>query len=210
MKNYNNKNNNIISFKYGENWIEKDKSDDPFSIVVLSNNLTENTIMDISRIPINYNEGEIHTTDNYHEFSEKYIKNTFDSEILNSTEILVAGENACDITATRIFEDLKLEERFIGFVKNQYIYQIKIITDENIFLINDEIDEIVNSFTILDESFNPPNRFNEKEIQKILYKTRLNDKLTTIKLIKRLILVVMVFLTILLIILIIGFLFNSS
>lgn len=201
MRNYNNK---IISFKYGENWIERDKSNDPFSIVVLSNNLTENTIMDISRIPINYNEGEIHTTDNYHEFNERYIKNTFDSKILNSSKILVDGEDACDITAARNFKDLKLEERFIGFVKNQYIYQIKIITDENIFLIQNEIDEIINSFIILDESYNPPNRFNEKEVQKILYKTHLNDKLAVLKLIKRLILVVMVFLAILLIIVIIG------
>ncbi|MBZ9570134.1 hypothetical protein KQY27_01010 [Methanobrevibacter sp. TMH8] len=203
MKTYNN---SIISFKYGENWIEKDKSDDPFSIVVLTNNLTENTTMDISKIPINYNKGEINTTDQYHEITEKYIKNRFDSEILNSSEILVDGENACDITASMNFKDLKLEERFIGFVKNQYIYQFKIITDNNISLITNEINEIINSFIILDKSYNPPNRFNEKEIQAILQKTRLMDKLVMMKVLKKLILIIIIFLTILLITLIIGIL----
>lgn len=111
-------NNNIISFKYGENWIEKDRSEYPFSIVVLKNNLTENTIIDISRIPINYNKGEIHSTKDYREFIENYIKNTFDSKILNSAEIIVAGKHVFDIIATQNFKDFKLEERFIRFVKN--------------------------------------------------------------------------------------------
>ena len=203
MRNYNNK---VISFKYGENWTEKEKSSDPFSILVLSNNLTEKTIMDISRILINYDKDEHHTIDEYHEITENYVKNTFDSKILNSNRIVVAGESAWNIIATRNFKELKLEERFIGFVKNQYIYQLKVITDANMYLLNDEIDEILNSFIVLDESYNPPNRFNDEEIQKILEKTRLSDKIAVLKVIKKLVLVVLILLTILLIIILIGIL----
>lgn len=57
-----------------------------------------------------------------------------------------------------------------------------------------KINEIINSFIILDKSYNPPNRFDEKEIEKILDNTYLNYKLMVLKLIKRLIWIVVILL----------------
>jgi photosystem II reaction center protein PsbP len=196
--------NEIISFKYGENWIKTYNSKDPFSIIAFCNNLSKKSVIDISRIPINYNIGKTYDSQHYKKSVERYIKNRPASEILKKDFIEIAGEKAYDIWAKRIFNDVKIEERFIGLIKNQYIYQFKIITDKDLNLLFGDVETIITSFNILDKKINPPNRFSEKEIKEILEKSRLFDKRNIIKISKNLLKVVLILLTILLAFLILG------
>ncbi len=195
---------NGISFKYNENWIKKYKSNDPFSIFAMYNNLSEKTILDISKIPINYKNGKNYTTTDYEVYTKRYIINTFDSEITKTNKTKIDDIEACDIWAKRRFRDMEFEERFIGFIKNQYIYQIKLLTDKDLNLLIDDIEIILNSFTILNKSYNPPNRFNNLEIEEILEKSKLSDQKAVIKILKNLLKIILILLTILLIFLILG------
>ncbi|MEA4957802.1 hypothetical protein SDC9_07597 [bioreactor metagenome] len=195
-----------ISFKYNENWTKKYKSNDYFSIFARYNNLSEKTILDISKIPINYNKGENHTNNDYKKYTERYILNTFDSEIIKTKKITIANLEAWDIWTKRNFEDMEIEERFIGFIKNQYIYQFKIVTDKNLNLLTDDIEVILNSFTIINKTHNPPNRFNKSEINEILEKSKLSDQKAVLKILKNLLKVILILLSLLLIFLIIGIL----
>jgi len=199
-------NDNDISFKYNENWIKKYKSNDPFSIFAMYNNLSEKTILDISKIPIDYNEGQHHTNADYEMYTKKYIVNTFDSEIIKNIKVKIGDIEACDIWTKRNFRDMEIEERFIGFIKNQYIYQFKIITDKDLNLLIDDIEIILNSFYILNKSYNPPNRFSKIEIEKILEKSKLEDKKAVIKTLKKLLKIILILLTFLIIFLMLGFL----
>lgn len=99
---------------------------------------------------------------------------------------------------------MEFEERFIGFIKNQYIYQIKLLTDKELNLLIYDIEIILNSFTILNKSHNPPNRFNNLEIEEILEKSKLSDKKAVIKILKNLLKIILILLTFLLIFLILG------
>ncbi|RBQ22849.1 hypothetical protein ALNOE001_14190 [Candidatus Methanobinarius endosymbioticus] len=113
---------------------------------------------------------------------------------------------ACDIWIEKIFNDIKIEERFIGFIKNQYVYQLKIVTDKNLNLLFEDVETIINTFTILDNKINPLNRFNDEEIKEILKKSELYDKKAVIKTSKKLLKIILILLTILLIFSIIGIL----
>ena len=98
---------NGISFKYNENWIKKYKSNDPFSIFAMYNNLSEKTILDISKIPINYKNGKNYTTTDYEVYTKRYIINTFDSEITKTNKTKIDDIEACEMCIRDSYYSLK-------------------------------------------------------------------------------------------------------